>query len=150
MFPENNTLFQEDEQETNKNNIYSKYIKKGKNKITYNNRTNKANNNSELIEDLESIEQYSVNTYLKNDLLKIYDTINEEFKDFRKDVFNINLNEVETKMGDFDKKEEKKAFIKKNNKYNVKDLCKGKTTTDDVYRKYKKRAIKIERGNYNN
>ena len=150
MFPENNTLFQEDEQETNKNNIYSKYIKKEKNKITYNNRTNKPNNNSELIEDLESIEQYSVNTYLKNDLLKIYDTINEEFKDFRKDVFNINLNEVETKMGDFDKKEEKKAFIKKNNKYNVKDLCKGKTTTDDVYRKYKKRAIKIERGNYNN
>ena len=47
MFPENNTLFQEDEQETNKNNIYSKYIKKEKNKITYNNRTNKANNNTQ-------------------------------------------------------------------------------------------------------
>ena len=126
----------------NNNNIYSNYMRSQRTtKLTHN------NSNSELIEDLEKIEQYSVNTYLKNDLLEIYGTIDEEFKDFKKGVFNTNLNRFETKMAEFDNIDE---IIKKKKKFDVNNLCKGKTTTDDIYRKYKKRAIKIERGTYNN
>ena len=96
---------------------------------------------SELVDDLEKIEQYSINTYLKNDLLEIYGSINEEFKNFKNDVFNKNMNNFEEKMGEFDNKNS----IRKKYKYNVNDLCKGKTTTDDIFRKYKKRAINIEK-----
>ena len=146
IFKEDEELNNNDNNYRNKNNIYKNYVNYEKSTITYN-RNNKTKNDSELIDDLEKIEQYSVNTYLKNDLLAIYGTVNEEFKDFKKDVFNTNLNQFEVKMGEFDKNNNK--FIRRKYKYNVKDLCKGKTTTDDIYNKYKKRAIKIERGTYN-
>ena len=83
-------------------------------------------------------------------MLEIYGAINEEFQGFKNDVFNNNLNDFENKMGEFDK--DKNEYIRKSNKFNVKDLCKGKTTTDDIYRKYKRRgrAIKYERSTYNN
>ena len=85
----------------NNNNIYSNYMRSQRTtKLAHN------NSNSELIEDLEKIEQYSVNTYLRNDLLEIYGTIDEEFKDFKKGVFNTNLNRFEKKMGEFDNKDE--------------------------------------------
>ena len=152
MFSGENDIFkesQEDLKDKNKNNIYSNYIRNKKTTIAYN-RSNRTNNDSEFIEDLEKIEQYSINTYLKNDLLEIYGSINEEFKDFKNDVFNNNLNDFENKMGEFDK--DKDEFIRKNKKFNVKDLCKGKTTTDDIYRKYKRRGriIKYDRNTYNN
>ena len=102
MLLERKNIFKEDEELFNKNdnnnNIFSKYMKTKKTTITYNRA-----NDSELIEDLQKIERYSINTYLKNDLLEIYDNINDEFKDFKKGVFNTNLNDFETKMGDFDK-----------------------------------------------
>ena len=150
ILSEKSDLFKEDQKELNnninRNNLYSKYIKNKRQKETHI-RTNR----SELIEDLEKIEQYSINTHLKNDLLNIYNTINEESPDL-KDVFNINLNDFEIKMGKFDKKkkEDQEEILRKNNKFNVKDLCKGKTTINDTYTKYKKRAIKIKRGTYNN
>ena len=148
MLLERKNIFKEDEELFNKNdnnnNIYSKYMKTKKTTITYNRA-----NDSELIEDLQKIERYSINTYLKNDLLEIYDNINDEFKDFKKGVFNTNLNDFETKMGDFDKN--KNENIKRKNKFDVNDLCKGKPVTiDDIFRKYEKRAIIIEKEIYNN
>ena len=142
VHPEENEGSFTDRNNNKNNNIYYNYMKSQRTKILTHNKTN-----SELIEDLERIEQYSVNTYLRNDLLEIYGTIDEEFKDFKKGVFNTNLNRFEKKMGEFDNKDE---FIKKKKKFDVNNLCKGKTTTDDIYKKYKKRAIKIERGTYNN
>ena len=135
-------IFEENENDLNnrnKNSIYSNYIK-NRNGAKNNLRQNRTKNTSELVEDLEKIEQYSVNTYLKNDLLEIYGSINEEFKKFKNDVFNNNMSNFEEKLGEFDNKNS----IRKRYKYNVKDLCKGKTTTDDIFRKYTKRAINIE------
>jgi hypothetical protein len=135
-------ILEENENDSNKrdkNNIYSNYIK-NRNGTKNNLRQNRTKNTSELVEDLEKIEQYSVNTYLKNDLLEIYGSINEEFKKFKNDVFNNNMSNFEEKIGEFDNKNS----IRKRYKYNVKDLCKGKTTTDDIFRKYTKRAINIE------
>ena len=144
MFPGENDIFNDNENELNnngnKNNIYANYIK-NKNPTKNYQRQNRTQNMSELVDDLEKIEQYSINTYLKNDLLEIYGSINEEFKNFKNDVFNKNMNNFEEKMGEFDNKNS----IRKKYKYNVKDLCKGKTTTDDIFRKYKKRAINIEK-----
>ena len=148
MFSGEDDIFKETEQELkqrNKNNIYNNYLQNKKTTMNYI-RHNSTNNNSELIDDLEKIEQYSINTYLKNDLLQIYDSINEEFKDFKKDVFNSNINNFENKMGNFDSNT---FSIRKKYKFNVKDLCKGKTTTDDIYNKYKKRAINFGKDSYN-
>ena len=148
MFSGENDIFKESEQELkqrNKNNIYNNYLQNKKTTMNYV-RHNRTNNNSELIDDLEKIEQYSINTYLKNDLLQIYDSINEEFKDFKKDVFNSNINNFENKMGNFDSNT---FSIRNKYKFNVKDLCKGKTTTDDIYNKYKKRAINFGKDSYN-
>ena len=149
MFSGEDDIFKETENELNKrnkNNIYANYMK-NKNTTKNYQRPNRTQNVSELVEDLEKIEQYSVNTYLKNDLLEIYGNINEEFKNFKNDVFNTNLNDFEENMAVFDNKNS----IRKKYKYNVKDLCKGKTTTDDIFRKYTKRAINIEKkeGFYN-
>ena len=142
MFPGENDIFKDNENEiNNKNNIYANYMK-NKNPTKNYKRQNRTQNMSELVEDLEKIEQYSINTYLKNDLLEIYGSINEEFKNFKNDVFNKNMNNFEEKMGEFDNKNS----IRKKYKYNVKDLCKGKTTTEDIFKKYKKRAINIEKG----
>ena len=143
MFPGENDIFKDNEKELNnknKNNVYANYMK-NKNPTKNYQRPTRTHNLSELVEDLEKIEQYSVNTYLKNDLLEIYGSINEEFKNFKNDVFNKNMDNFEAKMGEFDNKNS----IRKIYKYNVKDLCKGKTTTDDIFRKYKKRAINIEK-----
>ena len=119
-----------------KNNPYNNYIKtSNKPKI----RTHKKTN--DLVDDLEKIENYSVSTYLKNDLLEIYDSINEEFSDFKKDVFYTNINSFEVKMGEFDKK--KVPYFKKNPK--VDDLCKGRVTTEDMYKKYSENAKKFKR-----
>ena len=122
-----------------KNNPYSNYMKtsnKPKIKTTY-------QKGNDLIEDLKKIENYSVSTYLKNDLLEIYDSINEEFTDFKKDVFYTNINSFEVKMGDFDKNEV--PYFKKNPK--VDDLCKGRVTTEDMYKKYADNAKKFKREN---
>ena len=120
-----------------KNNPYSNYIKtskKPKIRIAY-------KKDNDLVDDLEKIENYSVSTYLKNDLLEIYDSINEEFSDFKKDVFYTNLNSFEVKMGEFDKKEV--PYFKKN--HQVDDLCKGRVTTEDMYKKYSDNAKKFKR-----
>ena len=135
-------VFKEDEDlpRNNSNSVYSRYMQKQKTTITFN-RTN-----SGLIEDLKKIERYSIKNYLKNDLLEIYDNINDEFKDFKNGVFNTNLNDFETKMGEFDKNKN----TKRTKNFNVNDLWKGKPiTTDDIYKKYKKRAIVIEKEIYN-
>ena len=148
MFSGENDIFKESEKELkqkNKNNIYNNYLQNKKTTINHI-RQNKTKNDSELIDDLEKIEQYSINTYLKNDLLQIYDSINEEFKDFKKNVFNSNLNNFENKMGNFDSNT---FSIRKKYKFNVKDLCEGKTTTNDIYNKYKKRAINLGKDSYN-
>jgi hypothetical protein len=132
-----------------KNNVFSNYMK-SKNTVLMNNRKNITNNDSELIEDLKKIEKYSITTYLKKDLMQIYDHINEEYQDFKKDIFNTNLNDFESKMGEFDKNNENNSeFVIKKYKFNVKDLCKEKTTLDDIIKKYSKRSINIESGVYN-
>ena len=126
-------VFKEDEDlpRNNSNSVYSRYMQKQKTTITFN-RTN-----SGLIEDLKKIERYSIKNYLKNDLLEIYDNINDEFKDFKNGVFNTNLNDFETKMGEFDKNKN----TKRTKNFNVNDLWKGKPiTTDDIYKKYKKKS----------
>ena len=144
MFPGENDIFNDNEKELNnngnKNNIYANYIK-NKNPTKNYQRHNRTQNMSELVDDLKKIEQYSINTYLKIDLLEIDGSINEEFKNFKNDVFNKNMYNFEEKMGEFDNKNS----IRKRYKYNVIDLCKGKTTTDDIFRNYKKRAINIEK-----
>jgi len=97
---------------------------------------------SELIEDLEKIENYNVNNYLKNDdLLEIYDNINEEFNDFKNDIFYTNINNFEVNVGEFDKY--KIPYLK--NKSNAEDICKGRVTTEDMYRKYSQNARKYEK-----
>ena len=65
MFSGEDDIFKENEKElknTNKNNIYNNYMNNKKPKITYG-RKNKTKNDSDFIEDLEKIEQYSINTY---------------------------------------------------------------------------------------
>jgi hypothetical protein len=70
MFPGENDIFNDNENELNnngnKNNIYANYIK-NKNPTKNYQRQNRTQNMSELVDDLEKIEQYSINTYLKND-----------------------------------------------------------------------------------
>ena len=133
--------FDDDEKYNNtkkiKNNPYSNYIKYSKKKEDNNiYRQAKTKTDSELIDDLEKIENYNVTTYLKNDLLQIYDSINEEFSDFKNDIFYTNINNFEVKMGEFDKK--KIPYVKRTMK--AEDLCKGRVTTDDMYKKYSKNA----------
>ena len=122
-----------------KNNPYRNYLKATKKPFKRFNK--KFKNDSDLIEDLEKIENYNVNTYLKNDLLQIYDSINQEFSDFKNDIFYSNINSFEVKMGEFDKKEV--PYFKKNPK--VDDLCKGRVTTEDMYKKYSENAKKFKR-----
>jgi len=122
------------------NNIsYSNYIK---NKGSRNDKHKAARTTSELIEDLEKIENYNVNTYLKNDdLLEIYDNINDQFNDFKNNIFYTNINSFEVNVGEFDKY--KIPFLKK--KKNAEDLCKGRVTSEDIYRKYSQNAKKYEK-----
>ena len=146
MYSGENDIFKENEEEMKnrqKNNIYNNYMNNKKTKVIYG-RKNKTKNDSDLVEDLEKIEQYSINTYLKNDLLDMYNSIAEEYGDFKSGVFNTNMNNVEEKMGQMDKKKDKNDNNRKKIKYNVNDLCKGKTTTEDIYKKYTKRSIRIK------
>ena len=139
------------------NNPYNKYQKKNirinvtnnfnnpnnENKIKnhlYNSRNRRfykpIKTDSELIDDLEKIEDYSKNTYLKNDLIEIYNNITEEYTDFKNNVFYTNINSFEVNMGELDKK--KVSSYMRNVK--VDDLCKGRVTTDDLIKKYSTRA----------
>ena len=127
------------QQQQIKNNPYSNYLRGAKrpNRRIYRG----AKTVNDLIDDLEKIESYNTNSYLKDDLKQIYDSINEEFHDFKNNVFYTNIDGFEANMGDFDK--EKMPYIKRN--INAKDLCKGRVTTNDMYQKYSARARKFER-----
>ena len=139
MMSEN--LADEKDQQKVKNNPYSNYLKNSKKTNNDRNIYKQQRTDSELIEDLEKIESYNVSTYLKNDLLRIYDSINQEFSDFKKDIFYTNINSFEIKMGEFDRKQI--PYHKKTK--NANDLCKGRVTTDDMYKKYSKNAKRFER-----
>jgi len=126
-----------------KNNPYSKYMKsttRQNDKRVYRG----AKTESGLADDLEKIENYNVNTYLKKDLLQIYDSINEEFNNFKKDIFNTNINNFEVKMGEFDKY--KVPYYYKRRK--VDDLCKGRVTSEDMYKKYSHNAKRYGKEQY--
>ena len=121
------------------NTAYSNYIK---NKRKANDKkAHKARTTSELIDDLEKIENYNANTYLKDDLLEIYDNMHEQCNDFKNDIFYTNINSFEYNMGEFDK--HKIPFLKK--KTNAEDLCRGRVTSEDIYRKYSQNAKKYEK-----
>ena len=140
MMSENFNDEKDNNKNKNRNNLYSNYLKNAKkpnDKKIY----KQARTDSELIEDLEKIENYNINTYLKDDLLQIYDSINEEFSDFKKDIFYTNINSFEINMGEFDKKNI--PYFKRPTKAD--DLCKGRVTTDDMYQKYSKNAKRFER-----
>ena len=124
-----------------KNNPYSNYLKNSKKTNNDRNIYKQVRADSELIDDLEKIENYNVSTYLKNDLLQIYDSINQEFSDFKNDIFYTNINSFEINMGEFDKKQI--PIYKKTKKAD--DLCRGRVTTDDMYKKYSKKAKRFER-----
>ena len=124
-----------------KNNPYSNYLKNSKKPKNDSNIYKQVRTDSELIDDLEKIENYNVSTYLKNDLLQIYDSINQEFSDFKNDIFYTNINSFEINMGEFDKKQI--PIYKKTKKAD--DLCRGRVTTDDMYKKYSKKAKRFER-----
>ena len=95
-----------------------------------------------------AVVSYIFNT-VDNSIFPMVDHINEEYQDFKKDIFNTNLNDFESKMGEFDKNNENNSeFVIKKYKFNVKDLCKEKTTLDDIIKKYSKRSINIESGVY--
>ena len=119
------------------NTAYSNYIK---NK-TKDKKVHKARTSSELIDDLEKIENYNANTYLKDDLLELYDNIHEQCNDFKNDIFYTNINSFEVNVGEFDKY--KIPYLKK--KTNAEDLCRGRVTSEDIYRKYSKNAKKYEK-----
>ena len=129
-----------EDKEKMKNTPYSNYMK-NKRKVDDKKIYRNAKTTSELIDDLEKIENYNINTYLKNDLLEIYGNINEEFNDFKKDIFYTNINSFEVKMGDFDKK--KIPYTKKTKQAD--DLHKGRVTIDDMYKKYSQNAKKYEK-----
>ena len=130
-----------DNKNTVKNNPYSNYMKATKRPI-HKNIYKQARTDSELIDDLEKIENYNVTTYLKDDLQQIYDSINEEFSDFKNDIFYTNINSFEIKVGEFDKKKII-PYYKRSTK--VDDLCKGRVTTDDIIKKYSNNAKRFER-----
>ena len=121
------------------NTAYNNYIK-NKRKAD-DKKAHRARTTSELIDDLEKIENYNVNTYLKDDLLEIYDNINEQCNDFKNDIFYTNINSFEVNVGEFDKY--KIPFLKK--KTNAEDLCRGRVTSEDIYRKYSQNAKKYEK-----
>ena len=121
------------------NTAYSNYIK---NKRKANDKkAHKARTTSELIDDLEKIENYNANTYLKDDLLEIYDNMHEQCNDFKNDIFYTNINSFEVNVGEFDKY--KIPFLKKKTK--AEDLCRGRVTSEDIYRKYSQNAKKYEK-----
>ena len=124
-----------------KNYPYTNYLKNSKKTNNDRNIYKQVRADSELIDDLEKIENYNVSTYLKNDLLQIYDSINQEFSDFKNDIFYTNINSFEINMGEFDKKQI--PIYKKTKKAD--DLCRGRVTTDDMYKKYSKKAKRFER-----
>ena len=133
-------LDNKEDKEKIKNTPYNNYMK-NKRKINEKKAFRNAKTKSELIDDLAKIENYNINTYLKNDLLEIYDNINEEFNDFKKDIFYTNINSFEVNMGDFDKKN--MPYTKKTRPAD--DLYKGRVTTDDMYKKYSQKAKKYEK-----
>ena len=114
---------------TSNNTIYSNYIR-NKKPIEKNNL--KAKTESELIDDLEKIEKDNVKTFLRKDLLDIYDSVNGEIDNFKKDVFYNNINSFEGKMGEFDKG--KMPYSYKRRK--VGDLNKGRDKSEDAYKKF--------------
>ena len=73
--------------------------------------------------------------------MEIYDNINDEFNDFKNDIFYTNINSFEVNVGEFDKY--KIPFLKK--KTNAEDLCRGRVTSEDIYRKYSQNAKKYEK-----
>ena len=121
------------------NTAYNNYIK---NKRKANDKkAHKARTTSELIDDLEKIENYNANTYLNDDLLELYDNMHEQCNDFKNDIFYTNINSFEVNMGEFDKY--KIPFLKK--KTNAEDLCRGRVTSEDIYRKYSQNAKKYQK-----
>ena len=69
---------------------------------------------------------------MRKDLLDIYDSVNGEIDNFKKDVFYNKINSFEGKMGEFD--QGKMPYSYKRRK--VGDLNKGRDTSEDVYKKY--------------
>ena len=121
------------------NTAYNNYIK---NKRKANDKkAHKARTTSELIDDLEKIENYNANTYLNDDLLELYDNMHEQCNDFKNDIFYTNINSFEVNVGEFDKY--KIPFLKK--KTNAEDLCRGRVTSEDIYRKYSQNAKKYQK-----
>ena len=129
----------EDKRPKINNTVYSNYTR-NKRKAS-DKRAQTARTTSELIDDLEKIENYNVNTYLKDDLLEIYDNLHEQCNDFKNDIFYTNINSFEFNMGEFDKY--KIPFSKKKTK--AEDLCRGRVTSEDIYRKYSQNARKYEK-----
>ena len=121
-----------DDEDNIKNNPFNKYVNNSRNKKFY----KPIKTDSELIDDFEKIEDYNKNTYLKDELLNIYNNITEEYSDFKHNVFYTNINSFEVNVGEFDKG--KIPSYQKSIKAD--DLCKGRVTTDDILKKYSMRA----------
>ena len=100
------------------------------------------NTDTNLIEDLGSIEEINVNNYLRNDLAEIYNTIDEEFYDLKNDVFYANICNFEDKFGEFDRKKIPPSI----KKFEIKTV-KEKKSTNDMIRKYAHRARLIREEN---
>ena len=102
----------------------------------------KYNTDSNLIEDLGSIEEINVNNYLRDDLAEIYNKIDEEFYDLKNDVFYANICNFEDRFGEFDRSKIPPTV----KKFEIKTV-KEKKSTNDMIRKYAHRARLIREEN---
>ena len=89
------------------------------------------------------VEQYNAKTILKGELAEIYDDLIKSNIDFKDDVFFVNLNHFENKVGDCDNR-----LISHNFKAFKKDgLFKKYLSSSELLGKYIDRAKRIKNEN---
>ena len=105
----------------------------------------KVENNEYIIMDntFNEVEKYNAKNILKGDLAEIYEDLIKENLDFKDDIFFVNLNQFEKKIGDCDDKLISHSYqnFKKN------ELFKQYKSSRELLQKYTDRAERIKNEN---
>ena len=135
-----------------KNNINDKDNNNEENNITNNNmrkkniEKSKMDDNEHIIMDniFNEVEQFNAKTILKGDLAEIYDDLIKKNVDFKDDVFFINLNHFERRVGDCDDRLIMHSF----KRFPKEELFqKQYLSSQELIKKYYDRAERIKKEN---
>jgi len=81
-------------------------------------------NNKSLASRIFELEDHCADSYLSGELREIYKKIQEDNADFRKNIFEKNINAIESNLGTFSKKNEKNEISIKEKEKRFEEILK--------------------------